>query len=537
MNKLFLFIAVFAASLVQAQNAKAPENWFNLSFAQDGVRGVKTEQTYADLVKGRKGDTVIVAVLDGGVDYKHEDLAPVMWVNRKEIAGNGIDDDKNGYVDDIHGWNFLGGKDGKNVQFDQLELTRQVKLLGKRFKNKTAQEVSPSEQADYQRYIKLKAQLDKEHAAYSTGLDQFRRIKKSIDGLIDDIKAQRKVDTVMYEDFAAYKPSEKYANMHKSLKEGSVTDQKSWAELQTDIYEGYKFFYVRVMYQLDLDYDSRSIVGDNYEDPAEQHYGNNDVKGPDASHGTHVAGIIAGVRDNNLGMKGVAQFVKIMGVRCVPDGDERDKDVANAIRYAVDNGAQIINMSFGKAYGSNKSIVDDAVRYAQSKGVLLIHAAGNDNKNIDVQDNFPNNDFLTGGSADNWIEVGALSWKTGKASVATFSNFGKMQVDVFAPGVDINSCKVDGGYFNQSGTSMAAPVCAGVAAMLKSYFPKLTAVQLKQIIENSSDRSLAKSRVTIPGKEHKKIGFGRRTKFSTLSRTGGIVDLYAAFQMAEQMNK
>ncbi|MCA6361893.1 MAG: S8 family peptidase [Bacteroidetes bacterium] len=531
MNKLFLGIAVFTASLLGAQNAKAPENWFNLSFAQDGVRGVKTEQTYADLVKGRKGDTVIVAVLDGGVDYKHEDLAPVMWVNRKEIAGNGIDDDKNGYVDDIHGWNFLGNKDGRNVQYDQLERTRQLKPLMKRFKNKTAADISATEQADYQRYIKMKADHDKELAEMSKYLEQLRPVKKLMDGMVADIKVQRGVDTVMYEDFAAYKPSEKYEKFHSRIKLLIIKDQESWGNFQTEIAEGYAQLYARVNYHLDLDYDSRSIVGDNYEDPSEQFYGNNDVKGPDASHGTHVAGIIAGVRDNNIGIKGVAQFVKIMGVRCVPDGDERDKDVANAIRYAVDNGAQIINMSFGKSYGSNKSVVDDAVRYAQSKGVLLIHAAGNDSKDNDATDNFPNNDFLGGGSADNWIEVGALSWKSGKASVAPFSNYGKMQVDVFAPGVDINSCKVNGGYIPQSGTSMAAPVCAGVAAVLKSYFPKLTAAQLKQIIENSTDKSLAKKKVVKPGSKKKKI------KFSKLSLTGGVVDLYAAFQMAEQMSK
>ncbi|MCU0432581.1 MAG: S8 family serine peptidase [Bacteroidia bacterium] len=531
MNKLFLFIAVFTTSLLGAQNAKAPENWFNLSYTQNGVRGVSTERTYTELIKGRKADTVIVAVLDGGVDYKHEDLAPVMWVNRKEIAGNGVDDDKNGYVDDIHGWNFLGNKDGRNVQFDQLELTRQLKPLMKRFKNKTAAEISASEQADYQRYIKLKAVYDKEYAEYSKYLDQVRGVKKQLDGMVADIKKQRGVDSVMYNDLLAYDPSEQYKRIHLLCKTIFAKDQESWAAFQTEIAEGYTQLYNRVNYHLDFDYDSRSIVGDNYEDPSEQFYGNNDIKGPDASHGTHVAGIIAGVRDNNLGIKGVAQFVKIMGVRCVPDGDERDKDVANAIRYAVDNGAQIINMSFGKSYGSNKSVVDDAVRYAQSKGVLLIHAAGNDNKDNDATDNFPNNDFLSGGSSDNWIEVGALSWKPGKASVAPFSNYGKMQVDVFAPGVDINSCKVNGGYIPQSGTSMAAPVCAGVAAVLKAYYPKLTPEQIKQIILNSSDKSLAKKKVVKPGEKRKKV------KFSKLSRTGGVVDLYTAFQMAEQMSK
>lgn len=533
MKKLFLGIAVFAAAslLAQKPDAKAPENWFNLSYKETGVRGVGTERTYNELTKGRKADTVIVAVLDGGVDYKHEDLAPVMWVNRKEIPGNKIDDDKNGYVDDIHGWNFLGNADGRNVQFDQLELTRQVKLLSARFKNKTATEISASEQADYQRYVKMKADFDKEVAEYNKYLDQLRDIKKKLDGMQAEIKKQRNVDSVAYADFAAYSPSEQYQRFYNVLKLAVVKDDETWNSFRNEINEGYTQLYNRVHYHLDLDYDSRSIVGDNYEDASEQYYGNNDVKGPDASHGTHVAGIIAGVRDNGVGIKGVCAFVKIMGVRCVPDGDERDKDVANAIRYAVDNGAQIINMSFGKAYSHNKGIVDDAVRYAQSKGVLLIHAAGNDNKNTDIADVFPNNDFLSGGAADNWMEIGALSWKSGKQSVAPFSNYGSKEVDVFSPGVDLNSCKVDGGYIPQSGTSMAAPVCAGVAAVLKAYYPKLSPQQIKQIIENSSDKSLAKKRVVKPGEKRKKV------KFKKLSRTGGVVDLYAAFQMADTMNK
>ncbi len=533
MKKLFLGIAVFAAAslLAQKPDAKAPENWFNLSYKETGVRGVGTERTYNELTKGRKADTVIVAVLDGGVDYKHEDLAPVMWVNRKEIPGNKIDDDKNGYVDDIHGWNFLGNADGRNVQYDQLELTRQVKLLSARFKNKTLTEIPASEQADYQRYIKMKADFDKEVAEYNKYLDQIRGVKKKLDGMEAEIKKQRKVENVSYADFAAYNPSEEYQKFHSMLKMLVVKDEESWTSFRSEINEGYTQLYNRVHYHLDLDYDSRSIVGDNYEDASEQYYGNNDVKGPDASHGTHVAGIIAGVRDNGVGIKGVCAFVKIMGVRCVPDGDERDKDVANAIRYAVDNGAQIINMSFGKAYSHNKGIVDDAVRYAQSKGVLLIHAAGNDNKNTDIADVFPNNDFLSGGAADNWMEIGALSWKPGKQSVAPFSNYGSKEVDVFSPGVDLNSCKVDGGYIPQSGTSMAAPVCAGVAAVLKAYYPKLSPQQIKQIIENSSDKSLAKKRVVKPGEKRKKV------KFKTLSRTGGVVDLYAAFQMADTMSK
>jgi subtilisin family serine protease len=531
MKYLFFFLFLLVLTIVQAQ--KVPDNWFNLSYKQSGIRGVGSDRTYEELTKGRKADTVIVAVIDGGVDYMHEDLKAVMWVNREEIAGNGIDDDRNGYVDDIHGWNFLGNKNGQNIEFDQLELTRLLKPLIAKYKGKTEADVAAEDRAEYISYLKMKANFDKQTKEMTTALEYLTDFNRLLTGMKSEIKEQRKVDTVMFADLQAYKPSEKYAAFYADLKKNGVQSQDAWSSFQTGNARNYQQVYNIVNYNLNLDYDSRSIVDDNYSDFSERYYGNADVKGPEASHGTHVAGIIAAVRDNGIGIKGVCGAVKIMAIRCVPNGDERDKDVANSIRYAVDNGAQIINMSFGKAYSYNKTIVDEAVQYAQSKGVLLVHAAGNDNKDTDVENNFPNSRYVTGTAADNWIEVGALSWKTGKESVATFSNYGHKNVDVFAPGVKLLSCKDNGGYIAKSGTSMAAPACAGVAAVLKSYFPQLTPQQLKTIIEQSVDYSLANKRVILPGKQGKK--FFNKVKFKKLSKTGGCVDLYAAFQLAEKM--
>jgi subtilisin family serine protease len=520
-------IAIAAALTVSMSWAQtAPENWFNLSYKQDKVRGVGTEKMYKELVGSKKPDTIIVAVIDGGVDYTHEDLKDVMWRNPGEIPGNGIDDDKNGYVDDIYGWNFIGGKDGKNVHYDNLELVRQLRPLDKRFAKRDPGSIKADEKADYDRYLKLKADHDKE-------VKEFQGIKRQLDFFtmyFKDIKAQAKSDTLTFEAFKAYQPTPQFAKAHKVMKL-TVRKAEDLSKLQKDINDGKKQIDARLNYHLNLEFDPRGIVGDNYDDQNERYYGNPDIKGPDAGHGTHVAGIIAANRFNNVGIWGVANAVKIMGIRCVPDGDERDKDVANSIRYAVDNGAKIINMSFGKSYGHNKIVVDDAVRYAELNGVLLIHAAGNDSKNNDLSDIFPNDNFAVagGGEAGNWIEVGALSWKSGKKSAAPFTNYGQVKVDVFAPGVDIMSCEDNGGYVKHSGTSMAAPVCAGVAAVIWSYHPTLTVVQVKQIIESSSDKSLKKKKVIIPGEKKKKV------KFGTLSKTGGVVDLYAAFQMAGTM--
>jgi subtilisin family serine protease len=272
----------------------------------------------------------------------------------------------------------------------------------------------------------------------------------------------------------------------------------------------------------------QDIVKDNYDDPNDKYYGNNDVMGTDASHGTHVAGIIGAVRGNEKGIDGVANHVQIMPIRAVPDGDEHDKDIANAIRYAVDNGALVINMSFGKSFSPQKKWVDDAVKYAESKGVLLVHAAGNDAKNIDVEDNFPsrnfNNDTLNVFS--NWITVGA-SGAVANEIAASFSNYGKREVNVFAPGVKIYST-IPGGntYGDKDGTSMAAPVVAGIAALLLSYFPALSPKQVIEVLEKSSK----KIETSFP-----KPGADEKVMLSELSISGAIVNTYEAFKMASSI--
>lgn len=524
-------IAISATFYQTGDPTEAPKSWFNLSYKDNGTRGVGTEKTYTDLLAGKTPDTVIVAVIDGGVDYKHEDLKNVMWHNPGEIPGNKTDDDKNGYVDDIYGWNFIGGAKGENVEHDNLELTREYRRMKKKFKGKTKEDVPSSDTAEFSRYITVQADYNAKYDEVKKTFDDIANFRKTNNGLKDEIKAKTGKDTVTYEDWNSHNPSSQYKNFHTLLKTLVVKKAEDWTMLNAEIEEGYEVYNSMLEYHLNVDYDPRSIVGDNYENQEEKYYGNADIKGPDAFHGTHVAGIIAAQRGNNLGIDGVCNAVLIMGIRVVPDGDERDKDVANGIRYAVDNGADIINMSFGKSYGFNKKVVDDAVKYAESKGVLLVHAAGNDNKNNDITNNFPNPRFENGGVATNWIEVGALNWRTGKNSLAPFSNYGKKNVDVFAPGVDIYSTKPEDGYANASGTSMASPVTAGVCAVLKAYFPKLTAAEIKALVENSSDKSLAKKKVIIPGEKKKKA------KFNTLCRTGGVVDLYSAVQMASGVPK
>jgi subtilisin family serine protease len=501
---------------------KAPKNWFNMDLAKDGVMGVSTEKAYAELLKGKPTTTVVVAIIDSGVDIAHEDLKGNIWTNTKEIPGNGIDDDNNGYVDDIHGWNFLGGKDGKNIHHDTYELTRIYKKFKARFDGKSEKDISAAEKSDYNYFREVQAKFNEKLTEMRSGMEQFsifsemyRKSLRLLQAYIDT--EQLTVDMVQ---------SIESQDERIMAAKGIYMQAAIFGLNETTLAEAEEYYRNGLKYGYNLDFDPRSIVGDNYEDKSERHYGNNDVKGPDASHGTHVAGIVAAIRNNGIGIDGIATDVRIMAVRAVPEGDERDKDVANAIRYAVDNGARIINMSFGKQYTTDKELVDAAIQYAEQRGVLLIHAAGNESMNTDQVNFYPQRNYNNGKKAANWLDVGALSWKKDEAAVAEFSNYGKKTVDLFAPGVDILSTMPDQQYKEQSGTSMAAPVTTGVAALVWSHFPHLTAVQLREILLKSVSK--IDQKVKIPGSEE-------TAKFSTLSITGGVVNAYEAIREAAKI--
>ena len=523
--KFGLVAGLFMASAaLMAQPTKAPDNWFNLDLAKDGVNGVSTEQAYKTILAGKKSQMVIVAVIDSGVDYMHEDLQDVMWVNPGETPGNGIDDDKNGYIDDVHGWNFIGGKKG-NVEQDALELTRELKRLTPKYANTTAGSVSDKKEFAY--YTKLKTAFDEKRGELE---QQVGFVKSYFDKIETGLAKAKSMGLTIKskDDLKKLEATDKESAdaLAKALDRGM-----DLADVDSAKKEAMEYFDGQLNYNYNLDFDPRSIVGDNYADVNEKYYGNNDCKGPDASHGTHVAGIIAASRNNGKGMNGVADNVRIMSVRCVPDGDERDKDVANAIMYAVDNGASIINMSFGKGYSPNKAKVDEAVKYALKHDVLLVHAAGNDSENNDTDPNFPNDGFAKKGlfkpkTAKNWLEIGALNWKPGLNRTAKFSNYGKKNVDTFSPGVAIYSTTPENTYSSYQGTSMASPCAAGVAAALRSRFPDLSATQVKDVLISSN--------VPQTGKVYKP-GTTEEVELSEISVGGGTVNLYTASVAASKM--
>jgi len=483
------------------------QRWSHLDLVKDTVPGMSVDRAYAELLSGKKGSTVIVGVIDSGVDIEHEDLKSVIWVNPKEIAGNGKDDDNNGYIDDVHGWNFLG--DSNN---EQLEMTRIVK------KGDDGSAV----------YKAAKAQFDLKYAEAQGGKQQM----EFITNVDNAIKAELKKDNYTAEDLKNLTTSNEMINQVKP-RFIQILSQMSKEEFDEQIQGGLKHYTDQLAYNLNVDFDGRKIVGDNVEDIKDVKYGNNNVIGPDkeeALHGTHVAGIIAQVRNNKLGGDGVADNAKIMVLRAVPNGDEYDKDIALAIRYAVDNGAKVINGSFGKSFSPHKEWVFDAIKYAASKDVLIVHAAGNDGHDIDLEQyaNYPN-DSENGKDeiADNLITIGALN-HTIPEIAAPFSNYGTYNVDVFAPGMQIYATVPDNKYKYLQGTSMAAPNAAGVATLIRSHYPKLTAPQVKKILMESG----------TPFNETVSVGEeGEKRNFEKISRSGKIVNAYEALKMAEKMSK
>ena len=534
--KKFLTLVLATACYV-SMSAQAPDDWYHQDPA-DGYNGVSVDKTYNTLLKGRASQTVVVAIIDSGMDIEHEDLADNMWVNPGEIPDNGIDDDNNGYIDDIHGWNFIGGRDGSHVGGDNLEVTRQYAIYrGKFEKVSNPATLNKKDKEMYEKFLVYKEEVEKARKRATSRIARMDSIGTELNLSIDAAATSIGSDTITADGVNGIEAGDdpKLA-MAKRVLPQFLGEPMTVAEVKGALKEaldGDKAYWnSQLEYHYNPDLNTREIVGDDYANSRELDYGNNDVEGPDPLHGTHVGGIVGAVRNNDIGVQGVADNVKLMSIRTVPDGDERDKDVAAAIRYAVDNGASIINMSFGKGFSHDKDVVDEAVKYAKKKDVLLVHAAGNSAQDNDTTGNFPNDKydkrdgwwiFKKDKKAKNWIEVGALNFEKGENLSATFSNYGAENVDIFAPGVQIYNTLPDNKYRKLQGTSMAAPVVAGVAAVLRSYFPTLTAEQVKSIIMGSS---IKQSDIV------KKPGTDEMVPFSELSVSGGIINMYNAVQMA-----
>jgi len=504
-----IFISVFCFTIVTSYAQKA--NWQNLDLQKDTVLGISTERAYSELLKGKKAQTVIVAVIDDGIDTAHEDLKANIWTNPVK--------DK---LNDIHGWNFIGSAKG-NVNFDNTELVRLLKKNRIEFSGADSTMAIQKDPQGYLAYRKEEADYNKQLNEAKAKVRSTRYFKSVLDTVLQTINQSKPT----IQNFRDFKPGSTFQSRVRDIVVGVLQNNTDYDQYyKANIADVLKHYQDIIDYHLSMDYDPRAIVGDNYSDDRQSDYGNNNVTGPDAHHGTHVAGIIGAVRDNGLGIQGIADHVQLMSVRAIPDGDERDKDIANSICYATDHGAKIINMSFGKAYSWDKQVVDDAVKYAMSKGVLIVHAAGNEDYDRDTVTRYPTRVYADGsGAAQAWIEVGASGWNDDNTIKASFSNYGKKTVDVFAPGEKIYSTIPGNKYAAFDGTSMAAPVVSGLAALIWEYYPKLTAFQVKEIIMKSVYK-VNHDIIFNDGHDMQDV------PFSDMCITGGIVNTYNALKLA-----
>jgi subtilisin family serine protease len=523
LNHLLILGAFILSTTINAQNsgaftAKKAElkeaelkRWSHLDLTKDSVPGMSVDKAYAELLKNKKGVKVIVGVVDSGVDIEHEDLKSVIWTNKKEIAGNGKDDDKNGYIDDIHGWNFLGNITKENYEYARIANNKNL--------------------ADEKTYNAAKAEMESKIKEAVAAKSQMEKVLEGTTKADQIIAKHLGKPVYTMEEVSKITSSDPEISKSKMIMQQMLSYGLSVEALKKEIKDQYDSYAKLESNAAFVDY--RKVLGDNPDDIKDTKYGNNNVIGPDkkeVKHGTHVAGIIAQTRNNNIGGDGIANNVEILTVRAVPDGDEYDKDIALGIRYAVDNGAKVINASFGKSYSPHKQWVYDAIKYAEKKDVLIVHAAGNDAKDIDVENNFPNDsDDKKTEFANNVITVGALNYKYGEDIAANFSNFGKLNVDVFAPGVKIYATTPENTYEFLQGTSMASPNVAGVAALIRSHYPKLSAAQVKRVLMESGIAIETKVRVGENPNDKK--------AFSELSKSGRIVNAYNALKMAEQLSK
>lgn len=483
------------------------KNWGHLDLVRDTIPGMAVDRAYEEIIKGKKGKKVIVAVIDSGIDIDHEDLDDVIWTNEDEIPNNGKDDDNNGYVDDIHGWNFLG--DAYN---EQLEYVR----------------ILASGDTSHPRYEEAKTTYESEYQTWKARKTQYDQIAQAVNNAHETLAKHLNKEDYTMEEVNAISSEEQDVQQAKQIAQNINANGLTLQEAQKELKGIQEQVNERLNYNLNKDFKGRT-TNDDINDLSDIGYGNSNVKPvkKSESHGTHVAGIIAAERNNGKGANGVANNVEIMALRTVPNGDEYDKDVALAIRYAVDNGAKVINGSFGKSFSPHADWVREAIKYASDNDVVFVHAAGNDSKDVDIEPNFPDDNVDYVEVSDTYIRVGSLTEKYGSKLVSGFSNYGKKNVDVFAPGSAIYSTMPENEYDFNGGTSMAAPGVAGIAALIRSQYPNLTAAQVKQVI---LDSGLPLTTKVVVGGDASNV-----KPFVELSSSGKIANAYNALIMASKI--
>lgn len=523
------------------------QTWYQNDYILDNIPGISLDKWYKSNKKKLRNYNIVVAVIDTQIDLNHEDLKGEIWTNSKEIPFNNIDDDHNGYIDDINGWSFTGTKSGGYVVWNRYEYVRIVQEWGKLFKDKSASEIDTKDLWKFTEYQKAQVRFNEKNAYYRRWFKSLNYKTNLYPKAKDTLKFFFPKEDYTYKQldslYKIYKINDKEFYQRRDDNDNDLgaligatmsnikMKQNSLKELEDQRTQLDSI----VNKNLNLDYNERLSIGDN-PNILEKGYGNNKISNTIEGvrtiqdHNTMVSGILAANRNNNIGIKGIAD-IKIMPLNISPSGDEHDKDIAMAVRYAVDNGAKIINMSFGKEFSMHKDWVSDAFKYAEEHNVLLVHSAGNDSEDLDKVSHYPNDQNYDGirGICSNFINVGSTTKNLGEKFVSDYSNYGKQNVDLFAPGEDIYTTGAGNIYKTDSGTSFSAPMVSGTAAIIWSYYPNLTAKEVKQIImESGTAYSID---VILPGTEDKKV------PFSELSKSGKVLNVYNAMLLAEKVSK
>ncbi len=559
---IFIFLIIFTVSCTTIKKSSTSftisfdkrdtsklvlQNWYYKDYLLDGIPGISLDKFYNQNKKAKQ-KSVIVAVIDTQIDVKHEDLKGHLWTNSKEIANNRIDDDRNGYIDDINGWNFLGTPSGGYVVWANFDYTRLVRDWNPLFNDKTASQISLQELSNYKEYHRALTKLEEDEIYYKNWLKSLHYSVVTYPAAKDSLKHYFPKEDYTYQQldsmYQKYKINNKTFRQRREDGDKDIGAMVGFMKARfdfnekslEDVKENETQIDSIVHKNLNIHFNERTALGDNPK-ILEKGYGNNNISNtkaghrPIQDHATKVSGIIAANRENNIGIKGIAQNVKIMPLNISASGDEHDKDIAMAIRYAVDNGAKVINMSFGKEFSLHTEWVFEAFQYAEQHNVLLVHSAGNNSFNVDVNPYYPTDVAYDGLKevCTNFINVGSISSKLDSTFVSTFSNYGKQNVDLFAPGDEIYSTSAGNTYKTDSGTSLAGPMVSGVAALIWSYYPNLTVTEVKQIILDSGTAYYIE--VLVPG------GEGKKVKFSELSKSGKVLNVYDAMELAKKVSK
>jgi len=508
------------------------KDWFHKDIEKDTIPGISLERAYKELLKNREGLEVVVAVIDTKLDIHHEDIKDQIWVNIDEIPDNNIDDDKNGYIDDVNGWDFLSNTKGEFIKYANLECMRVIRKFDTIFADRAGDAISETQKANFAIYQRAKKE-------YLQRKDNAEDYIKSADNWLNDYypnakKALEKFfpdgdyNISQLDSLLIIKTDDSIQNHHIKVIRTALK-----YDLTPELYTKWRnITQNELSTMLNIEFNERKIMGDNPEDILDNSYGHNQVYGDvPFQHAISVSGVLAATRSTNLGIMGISDNIKIMPVVMVASGDEHDKDIALAIRYAVDNGAQIINMSWGKNFSTHEDWVQDAIKYAADKDVLLVKVAGNGSRSIDANKYYPRDYLNNKEIVNNFIVVGASSYFLDKRLIASFSNYGKKNVDIFAPGYKVYTTEINNEYAYSSGTSIASPIVSGVAALLRSYYPNLSAVEVKNIILASGVSYEIDVRISKEGDSEELV------PFSELSKSGKIVNAYNALIMADNISK